>query len=326
VVFSSDNVPMQEEVAARCGVRKPRLMNGSWQARVVPGLHRALHGTRPFAGGAMQCNTYTAFSYVPYYIALRVADDARWGIDAFVRGMDLVSEVSLYDWFCCLAGVRSVAQLYVPLFHRQGGGKQCTDSRTTLRELRAAGYDGPAVLDTLIECASRAMERGLEAVPIPEGVLEVGDKPRRTLPFDNDELRRDALRPQRADMPFPAEIVALNAERHAQVLRGERHGLSPSAPESLKHCFDECAQEGAEHRHRSFYELADAGELTVDVPEEDVPQPGLIDETLKLLRERAWGQRLRGNRTGYLATCCLCGNDFAPGALVDGYCETCRKE
>ena len=40
------------------------------------------------------------------------------------------------------------------------------------------------------------------------------------------------------------------------------------------------------HRHRSFDERAAAGELTVDVPEDSVSQPGIIDETIRLPHER----------------------------------------
>jgi len=238
VVLSSENVPMHEEVAARCGARKPRLLNGCWFPRTVPPLQEAMWGTRAAGDGLCLPNQRVSFGYCPYYVAARVADDARWAIDAFVRGMDLIFEAAIYDWFCALAGFRTVAQVYTPLVYVQGGNKQQTDSRRTLRELRDAGYDGPAVLDTLHECRSRSTEAGLEGILVPEGILELKGK-RRTLGFDNRELACNALAPARADMPFPDETKALNAKRHAEVLKGQRHGLPDDAPEALRRCFAE---------------------------------------------------------------------------------------
>lgn len=58
------------------------------------------------------------YPYTPYLTAVKVAQDFREGIDLLIRGEDLVTEVSLYCYFCEVAGIPRPGFQYVPRMMR----------------------------------------------------------------------------------------------------------------------------------------------------------------------------------------------------------------
>jgi glutamyl/glutaminyl-tRNA synthetase len=95
------------------------------------------------------------YPYVPSITALKVVQDFREGVNCLIRGVDLVSEFSLYCYFCDLLELPIPQFIYVPklLSH----GEDLADvSKTTgnfkLADLRTAGFNPADLKEALMEC------------------------------------------------------------------------------------------------------------------------------------------------------------------------------
>jgi len=102
------------------------------------------------------------YPYTPYFTAVKVAQDHREGIDALIRGDDLVDEFSLYCYFCDVADVPKPAFCYVPRMRSNGGmgghKAELTNVSKTLggcsiKEYRDAGWDPDEVVAMVAESA-----------------------------------------------------------------------------------------------------------------------------------------------------------------------------
>jgi glutamyl/glutaminyl-tRNA synthetase len=91
------------------------------------------------------------YPYVSYLTATKVVQDYREGIDLVIRGVDLVSEASLYWYFCRLLGLPLVRQVFVPKLMAattpcgNGGLKDLADvskhnGKASIRDYREAGW------------------------------------------------------------------------------------------------------------------------------------------------------------------------------------------
>lgn len=156
-------------------------------------------------------------AYHPFFVLQRVVDDHHAGIQAFVRGADLLPEMQLYDHFARSLGYVPPDQLYVPLVRREGAlGKEAKSGTggISIRDLREAGYEPDWIIQTLRECEAQSCEGRRDAVIIPEGVLEPAE--RKWLPYRDRELAifqefygNGHLR----ELPWASEVLAAISER-----------------------------------------------------------------------------------------------------------------
>lgn len=111
--------------------------------------------------------------YLGHVVANRVVDDALLHIDGFFRGMDLIGERELYDWFGYQLGYRSVRQEYIPLVRRENAKSKESKSEgnPSLRELKDVGYTAQEIIETLREASDRSVTAGFEDLVIPDGYL-----------------------------------------------------------------------------------------------------------------------------------------------------------
>lgn len=94
------------------------------------------------------------YPYVPYLTAVKVVQDYREGCDMLIRGEDLVSEFSLYCYFCRALGIPIPKFCYVPkLTYR---GKDLSDISKTqgnhkIDDMRKAGWRPEDIKTLLVE-------------------------------------------------------------------------------------------------------------------------------------------------------------------------------
>ena len=78
------------------------------------------------------------YPYVPYLTAVKVAQDHREGCDLVIRGDDLVTEFSLYFYFCRILEITPPAFQYVPKLTRSG--EDLSDVSKTSGDLKVADF------------------------------------------------------------------------------------------------------------------------------------------------------------------------------------------
>ena len=111
------------------------------------------------------------YPYVPFLTACGVAQDARDGVDLLIRGIDLITDFSLYHYFCRLFGIPFPTFQYVPkLLHRttplgDGNLKDLSDvSKTrggfTIRDYCNTGWTPASVVEMLAESCLEEPEKG----------------------------------------------------------------------------------------------------------------------------------------------------------------------
>jgi glutamyl/glutaminyl-tRNA synthetase len=79
------------------------------------------------------------YPYVPYLTLVKVVQDHREGIDTLIRGEDLITEYSLYSYFCQLRGLPTPKFYYLPRLRRQDMGA-LTDVSKTAGNFKIADY------------------------------------------------------------------------------------------------------------------------------------------------------------------------------------------
>ncbi len=70
------------------------------------------------------------FPYAPWLTAEKVVLDFFQGVDLLIRGVDLISENSLYIYFCDLFGLQYPRMIYLPRLSLPGGELQPDVSKT----------------------------------------------------------------------------------------------------------------------------------------------------------------------------------------------------
>jgi glutamyl/glutaminyl-tRNA synthetase len=163
-----------------------------------------------------------AGQYLPWFVAIRVVDDAALGVNGFVRGADLIGELQLYDDIARRLNLNPPGQRYVPSVRRAKSTRKESKSSggVSIRDMREVGYTPKVILDTLRECADRSAKAGLADVVIPDGVLEL--EPVRGLTWRKP---REALKAQaegQAGMPW-GDVATRYCKQLAQW--AEREGV-----------------------------------------------------------------------------------------------------
>jgi glutamyl/glutaminyl-tRNA synthetase len=200
VIFSTRNAEAHAEAAAVLNLSPPGI--------------RADTSFR----GPMVCTPEGAqmSMYHPWLVMTRVVDDALAGVEAFVRGSELVTEAELYDHFHrVLYGGLPPRQRYIPVVRREENAEKESKSlgSCSLRELREAGYTPREIIDTLRECDRRSRAADLRDTVIPAGVLEPEET--RTLAFADSYRHRMATAWEtRAQEPWGEDVMRMS-ERFA---------------------------------------------------------------------------------------------------------------
>ncbi len=113
----------------------------------------------------------TPYPYVPYLTAVKVVQDWREGCGIIIRGEDLVSEFSLYCYFCKLLKIPVPEFYYVPKLMQCKKGESedllsdlinvsKTKGNFKLRDLREKGYSSKQIIDMLEELCLIDKEKG----------------------------------------------------------------------------------------------------------------------------------------------------------------------
>ncbi|MDB5341893.1 MAG: glutamate--tRNA ligase [Schlesneria sp.] len=102
------------------------------------------------------------YPYVPYLTAIKVAQDYREQVDCVIRGDDLISEFSLYCYFCERLSIPIPTFFYVPKLLYQGD--DLTDVSKTrgnfrVRDLRAKGLT-PQTMVSILATACLKVPKG----------------------------------------------------------------------------------------------------------------------------------------------------------------------
>lgn len=196
VIFTQRNAEAHAEAAQALGLTPP-----------------GLRADYSFTGPVVREPNATQLSmYHPWLVMTRVVDDALAGVEAFVRGEELITETELYDHLRRqLYGGNPPYQLYVPCVRREEEPEKESKSlgSCSLRQLREAGYAPREIIDTLRECDRRSRAEGLRDTVIPVGVLEPDEK--RALRFEGDYAARmrDAWE-VRVDEPWREDIMHMS--------------------------------------------------------------------------------------------------------------------
>ena len=169
IVYSSRNADAHGDAAEKLGF--PRLgLHNSYKIITVPTAERE-----------------TKFGYHPWLVMTRVVDDHLANVTGFWRGMDLISEMFMYDFVCRSLGWLPPGQGYLPLVRREGAASKESKKGVSIRQLRERGYHPASVLETIRECGARSLAAGLNDCVIPAGVLELDEI--KFLPFDDNSNR-----------------------------------------------------------------------------------------------------------------------------------------
>ena len=114
-------------------------------------------------------NTDRPYPYVPHLTAIKVVQDRREDCGILIRGEDLVSEFSLYCYFCKLLGFPIPDFFYVPklMQSKKGGGSLLdlsdvskTAGSLSLRELKQKGYSPRQIIELLEDVCFIDKEKG----------------------------------------------------------------------------------------------------------------------------------------------------------------------
>ena len=137
-----------------------------YQSELLPVVHASLHRAAGYVnppeplGYDQHAQTIDGVAYYPYaqpLIAEKVWMDV-WiqEVDHLIRGIDLITEFSLYNFFVEYLGLRRVQHVYLPrLYDEQGdfnnapGTISKTHGNHTVAQYRAAGFVPPQVIEIL---------------------------------------------------------------------------------------------------------------------------------------------------------------------------------
>ena len=93
----------------------------------------------------------TEYPYTSHYTAAKVILDMRDHITILIRGKDLLSEFSLYCYFCELWGLTIPYHVYVPRLQNGIKGISKTDGGMTIKGFREAGWEAEDLMDRLAD-------------------------------------------------------------------------------------------------------------------------------------------------------------------------------
>jgi glutamyl/glutaminyl-tRNA synthetase len=97
----------------------------------------------------------TPYPYAPHLTAERVTMDYMSRINLLIRGNDLVSEYSLYAYFCERFGIERPRMVYIPRLQAPGGGELLNNSlsktagKFKIADFRAQGMSVKELLNRL---------------------------------------------------------------------------------------------------------------------------------------------------------------------------------
>ena len=163
IMWSGDNVEAHAEANERSGLNLPLCSTAS---------DRGFAGNsvgQPYVGRGIG-----GIIYDPYLVLTRVVDDHTLGITDFYRGMDLITEMELYDFISRRCGFNPPTQGYLPTVRREAcvGKESKSVGSIPIRALRAAGYSPGEIRRTLRACARDSVKAGRSEVLIPDGILD----------------------------------------------------------------------------------------------------------------------------------------------------------
>lgn len=99
------------------------------------------------AGGA-----YQPFPFTPTLTARKVVMDWMEQVNFLIRGVDLATEYSLYQFYCVTFGLPPPQHFILPRLRDAGGDVSKSNHSTTVTELRAAGWT-PAEVRNMVAVA-----------------------------------------------------------------------------------------------------------------------------------------------------------------------------
>ena len=137
-----------------------------YQSEMLPTVHASLHRAAGYTppreplGYDQYAIAFDGVAYYPY--ALPLVAEKVWmdvfiqQVDYLIRGIDLITEFSLYNYFVELLGLRRVQHVYLPRLTEGTGDLNYVDgivSKTSARQMvaqyRAAGFTPPQVRELL---------------------------------------------------------------------------------------------------------------------------------------------------------------------------------
>lgn len=89
------------------------------------------------------------YPYTPALTAKKVVLDYLEGVDTLIRGVDLLTEVSLYSYYCEMMQIQTPRFIYLPRLKAGSGEISKTAGGHTIAELRAYGYRPQDLRDML---------------------------------------------------------------------------------------------------------------------------------------------------------------------------------
>jgi len=112
--------------------------------------HRFMFDTEPEIYGANDVH----YPYAPHLTAEKVINDFLSGVNLIIRGEDLISEFSLYAYFCDIWGIPRPRHVYMPRMHMDDGSElQAEISKTSgnykIANYRKQGYSPDYIHDKL---------------------------------------------------------------------------------------------------------------------------------------------------------------------------------
>jgi len=101
-----------------------------------------------------------AYPYTPTLTAQKVLMDHAMGVNLLVRGLDLLSEYSLYAHYCRQFGVPEPEHVYTPRLLSYRGDITKTNGGYKIAELRANGYTADEVRELLAKACLHVLPNG----------------------------------------------------------------------------------------------------------------------------------------------------------------------
>jgi len=125
--------------------------------------HLALfdYNARDIARGGIVQPEFIADNYIPLFpsvplvTAEKVVFDHMIGANLLVRGMDLMTEYGLYQYFCDRLGYEQPHHIYLPRLSWSGGDMSKRHGGVFIADLKADGYTPQDIRDMLAKAALR---------------------------------------------------------------------------------------------------------------------------------------------------------------------------
>jgi glutamyl/glutaminyl-tRNA synthetase len=108
------------------------------------------------------------YPYTPTLTIEKVLLDHDEGVKVLIRGEELMTEVSLYSYFCDLLGINAPTFIYLPRLRSGSGAVSKTLGGNTIAGLRQAGYRPQQVYDLLGKACLRNPPNGWDLWNIKE--------------------------------------------------------------------------------------------------------------------------------------------------------------